>query len=50
VTGVYQRKKIVSAEVYPLSGFASAADSCGSLDRVVIAIRLTRVLYPEGKE
>jgi len=35
-----------------LPSFASGADRCGSLDRIIVALRLTRALYPElkGKE
>jgi hypothetical protein len=29
---------------------AIAADNCGSVDRLIVALRLTRILYPELKE
>ncbi len=30
-----------------LPSFASGADRCGSFDRIMIALRLTKTLYPE---
>jgi hypothetical protein len=43
---------VTLSSVFVLSSSALAADKCGSLDRVAMAVRLTQVLYPElkGKE
>jgi hypothetical protein len=46
------RSLLVLACVSLLANAAMGADKCGSLDRVTLALRLTRVLYPEfqGRE
>jgi hypothetical protein len=44
---LHSLRSLALAAVFVALNMVAQADTCGSLDRLVIALRLTRVLYPE---
>ena len=42
-----QLASLACASIFLLSGLASGAEKCGSIDRVMVALRLIHVIYPD---